>query len=118
MSDRHEVISAFLDDEAFDGNALAQALSEPAGREVLLDLVALRHLVRTEGKEAAALTAPTLWRSSLRALVAVAALVVALVGGYLVGARRTESEMSAAPPATRVVQAPAAWKDVPSGRMP
>ncbi len=38
MSDSHEVISAFLDDEAFDANALAHALSEPAGRELLLDL--------------------------------------------------------------------------------
>jgi hypothetical protein len=118
MSDRHEVISAFLDDEPFDANALAQALSEPSGRELLIDLLALRHLVRTEGKEAAVLTAPTSWPSSLRALVAVAAVLVALVGGYLVGQRRSESAMSAAPPATRVVQAPAAWKDVPSGRMP
>jgi len=118
MSDSHEVISAFLDDEPFDSNALAQALSGPSGRELLIDVLALRHLVRTEGKEASALTAPTSWRSSLRALVAVAALVVALVGGYLVGERRRESVMSAAPSATRVVQAPAAWKDVPSGRMP
>jgi len=45
-------------------------------------------------------------------------VLVALVGGYLVGARRTESRMSAAPPATRVVQAPAAWTVVPAGRMP
>ena len=118
MRDSHEVISAFLDDEPFDANALAQALSEPSGRELLIDLLALRHLVRTEGKEAGPLTAPASWRSSLHALVAAAALVVALAGGYLVGARRTESEVSAAPPATRVVQAPAAWKDVPSGRMP
>jgi hypothetical protein len=118
MSDSHEVISAFLDDEPFDANALAKALSEPSGRELLIDLLALRQLVRTEGQEVAALTAPTSWRSSLRALVAVAALVVALAGGYLAGVRRTESGMPAAPPATRVVQAPADWKDVPAGRMP
>lgn len=118
MSDSQEVISAFLDNEPFNANALAQALSEPSGRELLIDLLALRHLVRTEGKEVAALTAATSWRSSLRALVAVAALVVALVGGYLVGARRTESEMSAAPAATRVVQAPASWTVVPAGGTP
>jgi hypothetical protein len=118
MRDSHDVISAFLDDEPFDANALAQALSEPSGRELLIDLLALRHLVRTEGKEVAALTAPTSWRSSLRALAAVAALLVALVGGYLAGERRRAAATSAAPPATRVVQTPAAWKDVPSGRMP
>ena len=118
MSDRHEIISAFLDDEPFDSNALAHALSEPAGRELLIDLLALRSLVRTEGPEASALIDRKPWRSSLRALVAVAAVLVALVGGYLVGERRRESVMSTAPPATRVVQAPAAWKDVPAGRMP
>ena len=118
MSDSHEVISAFLDDEAFDANALARALSEPAGRELLLDLVALRHLVRADAKEATALTNPKPKHSTLRALVAAAAVFVALVGGYFAGVRRGESSMSSAPPATRVVQAPAAWKDVPSGRMP
>ena len=118
MSDSQEVISAFLDDEPFDANALAQALSEPSGRELLIDLLALRHLVRTEGKDVVAPSDRKPWRRSLRALVAAAAVLVALVGGYLIGQRRSESPMSAAPPATRVVQAPAAWKDVPSGRMP
>ena len=118
MSDRHEVISAFLDDEPFDSNALAEALSEPAGRELLIDLLALRHLMRTEGKEAAAQPVRRPWRASLPALVAAAAVLLALVGGYLAGERRGELAMSAAPPATRVVQAPAAWKDVRSGRMP
>jgi hypothetical protein len=118
MSDSHEVISAFLDDEAFDATALAHALSEPAGRELLLDLLALRHLVRTEGKDGAAPSDRKPWRTSLRAVVAAAAVLVALVGGYLFGARRTESSMAAAPPATRVVQAPAAWTVLPAGRMP
>ena len=118
MSDRHEVISAFLDDEAFDANALALALSEPDGRELLLDLLALRHLVRTEGKEVAAPSDRKPWRMSVRAVVAAAAVVVALVGGYLFGARRTEFRMSAVPPATRVVQAPAPWTVLPAGRIP
>ncbi len=118
MSDRREVISAFLDDEPFNATALAEALSEPAGRELLIDLLALRHLVRTEDAQAHALADRKPWRSTLRALVAAAAVLLALVGGYLAGERRSESSMSAAPPATRVVQAPAAWKDVRSGRMP
>jgi hypothetical protein len=117
MNDPHEVISAFLDDEPFNPTQLADALSEPAGRDLLIDLMALRHLANTEGKTAPALTDRKPWDSSLRALIAVAAVLVALVGGYLVGDRRSEAAMSAAPPATRVVQAPAAWQDVPAGRM-
>jgi|SRR6476646_4781120 hypothetical protein len=118
MNDRYEVISDYVDDEPFDANALALALSEPAGRELLLDLVALRHLLRADAKEATALTNAKPKRSTLRALLAAAAVFVALVGGYLAGVRRGASSMSSAPPATRVVQAPAAWKDVPSGKMP
>ena len=117
MSDAHEVISAFLDDEPFDSRQLAQALSEPTGRDLLVDLVALRHLVRTEGIDASALRDQKPRRSPLRALVAVAAVLVALVGGYFVGQRRSDMALSAAPPATRVVPAPAAWQDLPRGRM-
>jgi hypothetical protein len=118
MNDTHEVISAFLDDEPFNRGSLVEALSEPAGRDLFVDLIALRHLMLAEGKDAPALTDQQPRRSSWRALVAVAAVLVALVGGYLAGQRRSEAAMSAAPPATRVVQAPAAWKTVPSGRMP
>ena len=117
MSETHAVISAFLDDEPFDAGELAEALSEPAGRDLLIDLMALRHLVQTEGKATPASADRTPWRSSLRALAAVAAVLVALAGGYFAGQRRSEVAMSAAPPATRVVQAPAAWQDVPAGRM-
>jgi hypothetical protein len=118
MSDRDEVISAFLDDEPFNPDRLAAALSEPAGRDLLIDLIALRHLTLAEGKDAPALTHQQPRRSSWRALAAVAAVLVALVGGYLAGQRRSEVAMSVAPPATRVVQAPAEWKTVPPGRMP
>ncbi|MPY89125.1 MAG: hypothetical protein GEU99_14515 [Luteitalea sp.] len=117
MSDRHEVISAFLDDEPFNSSTLAEALSEPAGRDLLIDLMALRHLMQTEGKEAPAFAVRKPRRSAPRALAAVAAILVALVGGYLVGERRGEMATSGPPPATRVVQAPAAWQDVPLGRM-
>ena len=48
MNDTHEVISAFLDDEPFDAGGLATALSDPAGRAVLIDLVALRHVVQPD----------------------------------------------------------------------
>jgi hypothetical protein len=73
--------------------------------------VALRHLVQTDGKEVLARFEPQPRRAAWRARVAVAAVLVALVGGYLVGERRREPAASAAPPPTRVVQAPAAWQD-------
>ena len=116
MNDTHEVISAFLDDEPFDSRQLAEALSEQAGRDLLIDLIALRHLAQTDAKEPLPSSTRTLSRSPLRDLVAAAAVVVALVGGYVVGQRRPEAPPSAPPAATRVVQAPAAWQDVTVGR--
>lgn len=109
MSDTHEVLSAFLDDEPFEPRELEQALSDPEGRAQLLELLALRHVMQP-GK--AATFEPREKRSPLRALMAAAAIVVALVGGYLIGQQRGEIAGSDAPPATRVVEAPA-WQVSP-----
>ena len=116
MSSTHDVISAFLDDEPFDANQLAEALSDPGGRDLLLDLLALRHLVQPQGSQAAYVPQQR-GRPMLRALLATAAMLVALVGGYLVGQHRDGAALSEAPRATRVVEAPSAWQDVPPGRM-
>src|SRR3954467_15860334 len=43
-----EVISAFLDDEAFDPADLGRALAAPGGRHLLFELAALRTLLRDE----------------------------------------------------------------------
>jgi hypothetical protein len=53
----HDVISAFLDNEPFDASELARALADPEGRELLLDLVAMRTLVRDESMPAPTPTA-------------------------------------------------------------
>lgn len=116
MNDTHEVISAFLDDELFDASQLAEALSDQAGRDLLIDLIALRHLAQTDDKERYTSRDQRPWRSSLRAMMAAAAVLVALVGGYLVGERRSETGLPEAPAATRVVDAPPAWQELP-GRM-
>jgi hypothetical protein len=116
MSDTHDVISAFLDDEPFDAGALAEALAQAEGRELLIDLIALRHLVQPGGSDLSAFDRKPA-RSGLRALAAVAAVLVALAGGYFIGERRTASPSSALPAATRVVEAPPAWQEIPAGRM-
>jgi len=116
MSDTHEVISAFLDDEPFDPSQLAEALSEPAGRAFLLDVLALRHVVQPQGGHQAAASEQQRRRAPLKALIAAAAVFVALAGGYFVGQRGGVAPTDA-PPATRVVEAPAAWQDVPAGRI-
>ena len=117
MNETHEVISAFLDDEPFDANQLEEALAEPAGRHLLIDLIALRHLARSDDKEPHTLRVQKPRRTSLRAIVAAAAVLVALVGGYLVGERHSETGLPGAPAATRVVDAPPAWQQLPPGRM-
>jgi hypothetical protein len=114
MNDAYEVISAFLDDEPFDARALVAALSDPEGREQLIDLIALRHLAQTNG---APMIATQKRRPVLRALVAAAAVVVALVGGYVAGQRHSEEALSSAPAATRVIETSATWQVVPAGRM-
>jgi hypothetical protein len=111
MSDTHEVISAFLDDEPFDAHRLADALSDPDGRAQLFDLLALRHVMQP-GKEAMSLVRQKR-NSGLRTLLAAAAVLVALVGGYFAGQRQGEIAQAEAPPATRVVEAPAAWQALP-----
>ena len=117
MNDTHEVISAFLDDEPFDSSQLAEALSDHAGRDLLIDLIALRHLAQLDDKQTHSVSDPKPWRASLRAMLAAAAVLVALVGGYFVGGRRSETGLPEAPAATRVVDAPHVWQELPPGRM-
>lgn len=113
MSTNHEVISAFLDGEQFDSQELADALSEQSGRDLLIDLIALRHLAQPDGKatQAVANTRPG---QVIRTFAAAAAVVVALFGGYVAGQRQAALP-SAPPQATRVLEAPAAWHVSPAG---
>ena len=77
MSTTREVISAFMDDEPFDGQELAVALSEPEGRELLLDLVALRHLAQPNVAPTSVPGMASQRPSTLRMALAAAAVVVA-----------------------------------------
>ena len=114
MDKTHEIISVFLDDEAFDPKELADALGDPAGRALLIDLIALRHL--TQPEETAAIPVAGKRPSFSRGILAVAALLVALIGGYFLGARQSGASSSPAPVPTRVIQTQAVWQDVPVER--
>jgi len=112
----HEVISAFLDERAFELQDLATTLDQPEGRALLIDLLALRRIVQPTDA-VPLLPSATLSRwSRLRPAIAAAALVVALVGGYVLGLRRAPVVAeSAAPAPTRVVQVSSTSEDLPQG---
>lgn len=105
MTTTHAVISAFLDDEPFQPQELGQALSDPEGRALLIDLIALRHLVQPAEAPLPAVLLRRAARRPWRALAAAAALVLALGGGYVAGERRAATTVHDAPAPTRVVEA-------------
>lgn len=77
----HDVISAFLDNEPFDAQELAASLATTEGREVLLDLLALRSVVQPPEPLRTTVTRPR----SRWVLASAAAVLLALVGGYQFG---------------------------------
>jgi hypothetical protein len=80
MTDHLDVIAAFADGEHVEGEALKAALAGEAGREYLVDLLALRGLVsEAPAPRAAAIEPPR--RAAAWRLLPVAALLVAGVSG-------------------------------------
>src|SRR5690242_20216539 len=104
MNTNHEVISAFLDDEPFEPQALTEALPDPAGRELRIDIVLLRHLAQSVEPLNAVTSAPAPRSNRPLYLVAAAASLVALLGGYQLGHRTGTADSTRPPAATRVVQ--------------
>jgi len=82
-----DVISAFVDGEDFDSRQLVDALAQPEGRELLLDIVALRAVVGDEpGSSDGAALVLREHRSRLGLwLVSAAAVLVCTIGGYVLG---------------------------------
>ena len=110
MNSNHDVISAFLDDEPFEPQALADALADPAGRDLLIDFVLLRHAAQPE--EAAATPIPESRSRRPFYLAAAAAVLVALLGGYQLGQRGVADDSVRPPAPTRVVQSEPVWQEV------
>jgi hypothetical protein len=85
------VVAALADGEDVDANALKEALADPAVRDYLVDLVALRQAVGRLNEQS-----PLRWRergsfSSRVAWLSVAAALISLTAGYVVGQRSVEA---------------------------
>jgi len=103
MIDPLDVIAAFADGEHVEPDALKAALADEAGRDYLVDVLALRGLVsEAPATRAAAIEPPA--RSAGWRVVPIAALLVAGVsGGFAMGRQTTASATEApAPPAPMV----------------
>ena len=106
---QHEVISAFLDNEPFDAEALAQALAQPGGRDELLDLVALRAVVQEDAAMTAVTTDPRAWSRQRRTWIAagfLAATVVFGVGAGILAPTLIDRGRQAGNPSTSEADAP------------
>ena len=114
MNNTHDVISAFLDDRPFNPEELADALNDPAGRALLIDLIVLRRIVQPTDPVPAMTVTRAGVRQPWRTFAAAAVLILALAGGYLAGARRESTTSAEAPPPTRTV---AAVPFIPEGGM-
>lgn len=101
MNPNHEVISDFLDGEAFEPRALGEALADPAGRDLLIDFVVLRYAAQADDPVMVAHSPAR--RPLNRFLLTAAAVLVALVGGYQLGYRKAEPDSAGPPAPTRVV---------------
>ena len=107
MNSNCEVISAFIDDEPFEADALANALATVEGRQFLIDAIALRGLVRFDSNT----TIVTRSKPSLGRLLALAAAVIlATIASFQLGQRQGLNDSMRAPEPTRVISAPPAWQ--------
>lgn len=110
----HEVISAFLDNEPFDPQSLSEALADPEGRVLLIDLLTLRRLAQPDDAAPASRTEPSRAPGVIRLSLMAAGLALAVAGGYQLGER--SGAPSADPPApTRTISGPTTWQDVTDG---
>src|SRR5690349_5797007 len=81
------IVAALLDGEDVDAEALRESLATPAGRDYLVDLLRLRRAVSDMGP-ARLISRPRSWSGAFqRAAVAALVLILAGVGGYVLGQR-------------------------------
>jgi hypothetical protein len=92
IAEPYAVIEAFIDGERIDADALRAALADPAGRDCLVELLALRDAVGRMGPSTwSALTRVSPIARRFRWAAAAALLVCSLGAGYLAGTRTVEA---------------------------
>ena len=104
MTDHLDVIAAFADGEHVEADALKAALADEAGRDYLVDLLALRGLVSEAPAQRAAEIEPPRRAAAWRLLPVAALLVAGVSGGFAMGRQTTASvtREPSAPPAPMV----------------
>jgi len=91
-----EVISAFIDGERVDPDALRTALALADGRDYLVDLLTLREAIADAGPPPASARLPARQvRGIIRPMAAAAVALLALAGGFAAGQRVSLTKPSA-----------------------
>ena len=110
MSDTRELLSALIDGEAVDADAVANILEVPTNRALLIDFIRLRVSVQSDGETAPEwredrfttdTRAPRWVRTGLRAAAVLALLTAGALGGTWIEGFLTRERP---PEPTRVVQ--------------
>lgn len=110
-----DVIEAFADGEAVDPSALKTALADAAGRDHLIDVLALRALVGGDAMARPAVAPTTARATTSRGAwarwipLAAGIAIIGGITGYVAGARTNGTPVTAestvtAPPPTQVIQ--------------
>ena len=102
--ERFEVLSALLDREAVDPDALARALDDPAGRAQLVDFARLRARVQLEFSVGDPIPSRSRPSSARRWLARVALVLLPLSLGLVGGAWWVEQRDMRPPTPDRVVR--------------
>ena len=105
MNDNLDVIAAFADGEHVDATALKAALTDEAGRDYLIDVLALRGLVSEAPASRAAAAEPARthgWRLAVAAM-----LVAGVAGGFALGRQVPGTATAPVSPAPPMVTAQA-----------
>ena|SRR6478672_11649526 len=110
MDSRFEIIDAFVDGERVDAGALKQALSDPAGRDYLVDVWLLREGVHEQLASEPAAPSVLVRARTARPWLFAAALIACVVGGYFAGYRVSgglgRPAPAAPPPAANIPATP------------
>ena len=99
----HELLSALLDREPVEPEALAAALERPEARALLVDFVRLRAVLQPDGADAPVSAALPARRTPARTMLQLAAAVLLVALGALAGHRLSPGDAEPPPEPTRVV---------------